>query len=49
MGRVSAGLRRASSLLSWLSAHLPKPHQLYSDRFAHPHEVDPLRQSELAA
>jgi type IV secretion system protein VirD4 len=42
MGRLTAGLHRASSTLSWLNAHLPKPHQLYSDRFAHPHEVDPL-------
>ena len=42
MGRLTAGLRRASSTLSWLHAHLPKPHQLYSDRFAHTHEVDPL-------
>src|SRR6266480_543965 len=42
MGRLTAGLRRASSTLSWLNAHLPKPHQLYSDRFAHPHEIDPL-------
>jgi type IV secretion system protein VirD4 len=42
MGRLTAGLHRASSTLSWLNAHLPKPHQLYSDRFAHTHEVDPL-------
>jgi type IV secretion system protein VirD4 len=31
-----------SSTLSWLNAHLPKTPQLYTDRFAHPHEVDPL-------
>jgi type IV secretion system protein VirD4 len=42
MGRVTAGLQKASSTLSWLHAHLPKTHQLYSDRFAHPHEVHPL-------
>jgi type IV secretion system protein VirD4 len=42
MGRLTAGLRRASTTLSWVNAHLPKPHQLYSDRFADPHEVDPL-------
>jgi hypothetical protein len=42
MGVVTSGLRRASSTLSWLSAHLPKPPQLYTDRFADPHEVDPL-------
>ena len=42
MGRVSAGLRRASSLLSRVNALLPKTPQLFSDRFAYPHEVDPL-------
>ena len=42
MGRLTAGLARASSTLSWVSAHLPKASKLYSDRFAHPHEVDPL-------
>jgi type IV secretion system protein VirD4 len=42
MGVVDSGLRRASSTLSWVRSHLPKPHQLYSDRFADPHEVDPL-------
>ena len=42
MGRVTAGLRRASSTLSWVNAHLPKTPQLYADRFAHTHEVDPL-------
>jgi hypothetical protein len=42
MGRLTAGLQRASSTLSWLHAHLPKTHQLYSDRFADPHEVHPL-------
>ena len=42
MGRVSAGLHKASSTISWLNALLPKSPQLYADRFAHPHEVDPL-------
>jgi type IV secretion system protein VirD4 len=42
MGRLTGALHRASSTLSWLSAHLPKTPQLYTDRFAHPHEVDPL-------
>jgi hypothetical protein len=42
MGVVTSGLRRASSTLSWLSAQLPKTPQLYTDRFADPHEVDPL-------
>jgi type IV secretion system protein VirD4 len=42
MGRLTAGLHRLSSTLSWVSAHLPKTPQLYADRFAHPHEVDPL-------
>jgi type IV secretion system protein VirD4 len=42
MGRLTAGLQKASATLSWLHAHLPKTHQLYSDRFAHPHEVHPL-------
>ena len=42
MGRLAAGLQRMSSTLSWLSAHLPKTPQLYTDRFAQPHEVDPL-------
>jgi type IV secretion system protein VirD4 len=42
MGAITSGLRRASSTLSWIRAHLPKPHQLYADRFAQPHEVDPL-------
>jgi hypothetical protein len=42
MGVVGSGLRRASSTLSWVNAHLPKTPTLYSDRFAHPHEVDPL-------
>jgi hypothetical protein len=30
MGRLTAGLHRMSSTLSWLHAHLPKTHQLYS-------------------
>jgi len=42
MGRVTTGLRRVSSTLSWVNAHLPKTPQLYTDRFADPHEVDPL-------
>ena len=42
MGVVTSGLARASSMLSWVQAHLPKTHQLYTDRFAAPHEVDPL-------
>jgi type IV secretion system protein VirD4 len=42
MGRVTAGLRRASSTLSRVNALLPKPPTLYSDRFAHTHEIDPL-------
>jgi hypothetical protein len=42
MGRVTTGLRRASSTLSWVNAHLPKTPTLYSDRFAHTHEIDPL-------
>ena len=42
MGRLTAGLQRASATLSWLNAHLPKTPQLFTDRFAHPHEVNPL-------
>jgi hypothetical protein len=42
MGRLTDALHRASSTLSWVHAHLPKSHALYSDRFAHTHEVDPL-------
>jgi type IV secretion system protein VirD4 len=42
MGKLTAGLRRASSTLSRLNAFLPKPPQLYSDRFARTHEIDPL-------
>jgi type IV secretion system protein VirD4 len=42
MGRVTNGLHKASSTLSRVQALLPKAPQLYSDRFAHPHEVDPL-------
>jgi type IV secretion system protein VirD4 len=42
MGRVTNGLHKASSTLSWVQAHLPKPPQLYVDRFARPHEVNPL-------
>src|SRR5438045_1949331 len=42
MGALASFLRRVSAILSWLSALLPKQPQLYSDRFADPHEVDPL-------
>jgi type IV secretion system protein VirD4 len=42
MGRVANGLHKVSSTLSWVRSLLPKPHQLYSDRFARPHEVNPL-------
>jgi type IV secretion system protein VirD4 len=42
MDALASGLRQLSSTLSWLSAHLPQTPQLYTDRFAHPHEVDPL-------
>jgi type IV secretion system protein VirD4 len=42
MGRLTAGLQRMSSTLSWINAHLPKTPQLYTDRFARIHEVDPL-------
>jgi type IV secretion system protein VirD4 len=42
MGALASFLRRVSAALSWLSALLPKQPQLYADRFADPHEVDPL-------
>jgi type IV secretion system protein VirD4 len=42
MVRIAASLQWVSSMLSWVHAHLPKTPQLFSDRFAHPHEVDPL-------
>jgi hypothetical protein len=42
MGALASSLRRLSATLSWVNALLPKPPQLYSDRFADPHEVDPL-------
>jgi type IV secretion system protein VirD4 len=42
MGAINSGFQRAASTLSWVQAHLPKPPQLFSDRFAHPHEVHPL-------
>jgi hypothetical protein len=42
MGVVASTLQRMSSTLSWLNAHLPKTPQLFSDRFADPHEVHPL-------
>jgi type IV secretion system protein VirD4 len=46
MGRVKNGLHKASSTLSWVQSQLPKTPQLYSDRFAHPHELDPLVHSD---
>ena len=42
MGRVKNGLHKASSTLSWINAQLPKAPQLYTDRFARPHELAPL-------
>jgi type IV secretion system protein VirD4 len=42
MGRVTNGLHKVSSTLSWVRSQLPKPPQLYADRFARPHEVNPL-------
>ena len=42
MGLLTANLHRLSSTLSWVQAQLPKAPQLFSDRFADPHEVDPL-------
>jgi type IV secretion system protein VirD4 len=42
MGAIASSLRRVSSTLSRINALLPKTPQLYSDRFAKPHEVDPL-------
>src|SRR5215216_4047583 len=42
MGAIASTLRRVSSTVSRISALLPKTPQLYSDRFAHPHELDPL-------
>src|SRR5215475_6571593 len=42
MGRVKNGLHKASSTISWITAQLPKPPELYRDRFAHTHELDPL-------
>jgi len=42
MGRVTNGLHKASSTLSWVRSQLPKPPQLYVDRYARPHEVNPL-------
>src|SRR5919202_176267 len=42
MGRVTNGLHKASATLSRVNALLPKSPQLYSDRFARPHELDPL-------
>jgi hypothetical protein len=42
MGVLTENLHRLSATLSWVQAHLPKAHQLFSDRFADTHEVDPL-------
>jgi type IV secretion system protein VirD4 len=42
MGAIASSLRRVSSTLSRINALLPKQPQLYSDRFADPHEVNPL-------
>jgi type IV secretion system protein VirD4 len=42
MGVVTSGLRRVASTLSRINAFLPKQTQLYSDRFANTHEVNPL-------
>jgi type IV secretion system protein VirD4 len=42
MGAIASTLQQVSSALSRLSALLPKSPQLYADRFARPHEVDPL-------
>src|SRR4029453_14934378 len=42
MGHVKNGLHKASSTLSRVNALLPKAPQLYSDRFAHSHELHPL-------
>jgi type IV secretion system protein VirD4 len=42
MGLITSTLQRFSSTLSRLQSLLPKTPQLYTDRFAHPHEVSPL-------
>jgi len=42
MGRITNSLHKASATLSWVRSLLPKPPQLYADRFARPHEVNPL-------
>src|SRR5215467_13548231 len=42
MGRVSVGLYKVASIISWFNVFLPKSPQLYADRFAHTHELDPL-------
>ncbi len=42
MGALASLLRQLSAALSWVNAQLPKQPQLYADRFADPHEVDPL-------
>jgi type IV secretion system protein VirD4 len=46
MGHVKNGLHKASSTLSRVNALFPKPPQLYSDRFAHSHELDSLIHSD---
>ena len=42
MGVVTSSLQRMSATLSWVQAHLPKSPQLFRDRFAHTHEINPL-------
>jgi type IV secretion system protein VirD4 len=42
LGVLTESLHQLSATLSWGQAHLPKAHQLFSDRFAETHEVDPL-------
>src|SRR5918997_2364976 len=42
MGVVTSSLQRMSATLSWVHAQLPKSPQLFRDRFAHTHEVNPL-------
>src|SRR5918995_1753803 len=42
MGVVTSSLQWMSATLSWVHAQLPKSPQLFSDRFAHTHEVNPL-------
>jgi type IV secretion system protein VirD4 len=42
MGALTSSLQRFSSTISRVQSLLPKTPQLFADRFAHPHEVDPL-------